>query len=71
MANCGTCKFWDTSASLVSDDATAQCRRAPPFWDERTGAAVWPFTEETDWCGEHQPDEPTDAVPTSLQLVES
>ncbi|PZU95515.1 MAG: hypothetical protein DI527_00470 [Chelatococcus sp.] len=58
---CCTCQWWDNSASsAVSAAETGQCRRLPPGFDDRTGLAVWPFTEETDWCGEFALDEARD-----------
>lgn len=54
---CETCRYWDTSASSAhaEPDTTALCRRHAPGFDDRTGLAVWPFTETTDWCGDWVP----------------
>lgn len=50
---CSKCLFWDnSSSSSISDEETGRCRRATPGFDSRTGLAVWPFTEDRDWCGE-------------------
>jgi hypothetical protein len=53
---CETCKYWDNSAQLagVEPDTTGACRRRAPLPDERDGSARWAFTEDMDWCGEHQ-----------------
>lgn len=53
---CEQCIFWDNSARADVDYETGQCRRTPPGFDDRTGLAVWPFTEDTDWCGEFKRD---------------
>jgi hypothetical protein len=53
---CERCLFWDSSASADVDYDTGQCRRMPPGFDDRTSLAVWPFTEDTDWCGEFKAD---------------
>ncbi len=54
---CENCLFWDNSAiSSHSEEETGQCRRSPPGFDSRTGLAVWPFSEDRDWCGEHSLD---------------
>lgn len=50
---CSNCRYWDnSSSSSLTDAETGKCRRSSPGFDSRTGIAVWPFTEETDWCGE-------------------
>ena len=50
---CETCAYWDTGQSLVGhEDTTALCRGRAPSTDDRTGKAVWPFTETCDWCGD-------------------
>lgn len=52
---CDTCRFWDNSTQLGSaePDTTGQCRIRPPKVSKITGRAVWPFTEDSDWCGEY------------------
>lgn len=61
---CETCSWWDTSAQSpnAEPDTTGLCRQRPPRADKRLGTAVWPFTSDTDWCGEYkrepQPDDP-------------
>lgn len=51
---CENCAHWDSScqSSLVEADITGQCRARAPGFDDRTGLAVWPFTETCDWCGD-------------------
>lgn len=51
---CRTCRWWDSStqSALAEPDTTGLCRRATPGFDDRTGLAVWPMAEDTDWCGE-------------------
>lgn len=55
VVRCETCRFWDTSATLDRKDNTGMCRVDSPGRDKRTGAAVWPFPEDTDWCARHKP----------------
>lgn len=57
---CENCRWWDTS--LADPDTHGLCRINPPVADERNGHAVWPFTEDTDWCGrfEIHPDKDPD-----------
>ncbi len=57
---CETCRFWDTSTSLDSNDDASPCRRRSPRFNKWTGLGIWPFTEADDWCGEHQPQESED-----------
>lgn len=54
MKRCETCRFWDTSteSAHAEPDTTATCRRRPPAVDDRTGLAMWPMTQDSDWCGE-------------------
>jgi hypothetical protein len=51
---CETCRYWDPWATEQSD-AVGTCRRHAPMPDERDGSARWAFTEDVDWCGDHQP----------------
>lgn len=48
---CEDCRFWDNSSSLRDAENTGQCRILPPRAERHTGRAVWPYTEDTDWCG--------------------
>lgn len=62
---CENCRWWDCSTQRgdAATDTTGLCRVAPPVADERNGAARWPFTEDTDWCGsfsQEAPPEPND-----------
>lgn len=60
---CSRCGFWNDARSAdTSDFVTGQCQRNPPGFDDRNGLAVWPFTEEAEWCGEFKlnPDAPND-----------
>lgn len=52
---CEDCFYWDNSVQLdkAQPDTTGLCRREPPRVDRRTGKAMWPFTEDTDWCGRY------------------
>lgn len=58
MGRCETCRWWDSSTQSASaqPDTTGLCRVRPPVADDRTGVAVWPFTEDTDWCRAHEPE---------------
>ena len=63
MRTCEECKFWDTAVKMAGDDQdlTGLCRRhAPVPITSRNGAGEWPFTEDSDWCGEYQPKETED-----------
>lgn len=53
MPTCVSCRFWDTSTQLrnAQPDTTGMCRCSPPRINKRTGAAMWPHTEDSDWCG--------------------
>jgi hypothetical protein len=54
---CEDCRFWDTSSSLRDEEDTAVCRRHAPFAvDDRSGRAMWPYTEDIDWCAEGERD---------------
>lgn len=50
---CEDCQYWDTSTQPAhrQPDTYGACRAAPPYPDDRSGIAMWPFTEDTDWCG--------------------
>lgn len=60
---CENCRFWDTSTQLdaAQPDTTGACRHHAPKVDRRTGIALWPFTEISDWCGEHEFEAETEA----------
>lgn len=49
---CEDCRYWDNSTQSrdAQPDTTGLCRRQPPTPAPFTGLAVWPFTEDTDWC---------------------
>lgn len=52
-SRCEDCIYWDSSSQLrdAQPDTTGMCRIHAPRIDKRTGAGVWPFTHDTDWCG--------------------
>jgi hypothetical protein len=54
---CETCRFWDTSVQHrdAQADTTGICRAGLPVADDRDSKARWPFTEDVDWCGKHEP----------------
>jgi len=54
---CETCKWWDNSRTSTMLSDTGTCRALPPRADDRNGLAVWPFTEDNDWCAAHTPEE--------------
>lgn len=65
---CENCRFWATN-----NDTVGECRRNNPVPIVSGGvtstspyvmdrAAMWPFTRETDWCGEHTPVEQLQAI---------
>ncbi len=49
---CKNCKYWN----FQKEEGVGECRRNPPatFFDQEEGAAfaLWPYTDDTDWCGE-------------------
>ena len=52
IIHCENCKWWDNSVSARDAEvATGLCRARTPGRDKRSGLAVWPFTEDVDWCG--------------------
>ena len=53
---CENCKWWDNSSQAREVEASGACRVNPPGRDKRSGLAVWPFTEDVDWCGSFAPD---------------
>lgn len=53
---CEDCKFWDNSTThRDAPDDTGLCRQGAPTTNIYTGMAVWPFTEDVDWCGAFVP----------------
>lgn len=48
--SCERCRHWDNSTSHRDNADSGACRINPPVADDRTGAAVWPFTDAGDWC---------------------
>ena len=63
-ATCETCRWWALSVESYDEPAN-QCHRyapRPTVWEQGRmfpGWAEWPQTLPDDWCGEHQPKEPT------------
>ena len=55
---CEHCRWWDSSVQRngAQPDTTGLCRFLPPRINEVTGRAMWPFTEDVDWCGEFASD---------------
>lgn len=62
---CELCRFWDSSEQLdrALPDTTGLCRRLPPKLNKITGRAMWPFSEEGDWCGSYDIDPSKDKSP--------
>lgn len=50
---CESCKWWDSACQKLGaqSDTTGLCRYQPPRADDRDHGAVWPFTQDMDWCG--------------------
>ena len=52
--NCGQCRFWQ------ADKPLGECHRRAPLpvfsGDDRDLEAIWPKTDEHDWCGEFESD---------------
>jgi len=65
VRRCEDCMYWDNSVQRVNSqaDTTGACRIKPPKIDKRTGGAMWPFTEDTDWCGSFARDTTKDPSP--------
>jgi len=49
---CEQCLFWDNSVRHRDDDndQTGMCRANAPKVDRHTRHALWPFTDDNDWC---------------------
>lgn len=65
-ATCETCRWWEPEPGQNGNpEETGICRRyAPrPHVYEEHGCdpafPIWPRTLHDEWCGEHQPKEPT------------
>jgi hypothetical protein len=62
---CEHCRWWDNSVQLDgARTETGLCRVRPPHADKRTGQAVWPFTEDVDWCASFVDDPTKDTAPS-------
>ena len=51
-ASCANCRFWQADG-----DGAGSCRRRAPavLYDVEDGAfCLWPMTEASDWCGDHE-----------------
>jgi hypothetical protein len=50
---CENCRWWDNSHEHWDAQlgTTGRCEILPPVTAERTGRAVWPYTDDTDWWG--------------------
>ena len=62
---CDLCRYWDSSVQMdgVQSDTTGLCRRQPPKVNKMTGGAMWPFTDDSDWCGSYKIDPAKDNSP--------
>jgi hypothetical protein len=51
-AACEKCRWWDSSIQQThkTPDTTGACRVSAPKINKITGGAMWPFTEDSDWC---------------------
>ena len=58
MIRCEYCRFWNNSVMHGGPDrdTTGQCCRRAPLVDFRSGLGMFPFTENTDGCGEGEPE---------------
>ena len=52
---CETCVWWDLSTQHrdAQPDTSGACRVASPRLDRRSGHGIWPFTDQSDWCGSY------------------
>lgn len=52
---CATCAAWEKPTQ--PGDTAGTCRKGPPQVqvDEEGAAALWPYTDATDWCLAHTP----------------
>ena len=61
-ATCETCRWWDRN---FNSNLSGCCRRYPPSGvkgyqpDGLRPRGDFPTAHQFDWCGEHQPKEPT------------
>ena len=53
IGQCENCRHWCNSVTLGDNDLSGQCRADAPKTHIMTGHAVWPFTEDTDWCSRY------------------
>ncbi len=53
LKRCESCKHWCNSVTLGDNENSGQCRADPPKAHIMTGQAVWPFSEDTDWCSRY------------------
>ena len=60
MKCCEFCEFWVEDSSVATTDIPGRCHRRAPLpmhgcgEDDDDLTAYWPFTDATNWCGEHQ-----------------
>lgn len=57
LPTCETCRFWGRfMADVVGKPADkGRCQVEAPKIDMRDQGAVWPTTEDVDWCGRFEP----------------
>ena len=59
---CATCRFFEGAGMI--------CRvKAPTVVPSELGGtyAAWPEVSAQDWCGQHQPNAPTNHLPTEFK----
>lgn len=61
---CAGCRFWVLWDSNAKRAGTGECRRRAPLpvtslASSQDAIADWPLVYADDWCGEHEPAEPT------------
>jgi hypothetical protein len=55
---CKTCRWWWLYGEPADEDRKGECRRNAPLPvidDGKHNQALWPSTDNGDWCGEHKP----------------
>lgn len=63
-ATCESCKWWadgyrENGGTWIDADGWGDCRRRAPTHNPSCDYTDFPRSHRNDWCGEHQPKEPT------------
>lgn len=53
LKRCESCKHWCNSVIFRDQGNSGQCRADRPGTTITSPVAVWPFTDDTDWCSRY------------------